>query len=149
MKIIKAYPPNYVQIRTAFPQVVGRQGILYAWGDRIYNPSGVNLPWWLKEHEEVHGSRQSHVFHPQNTALGTEWENDAIRTWWDKYITDPNFRLWEEILAHRAEWEVYSSLYVNRAQQKTYLASMAERLSGPLYNNMIGLAEAVKEITRA
>lgn len=141
MKIIKAYPPNYVQIRTAFPQVVGRQGILYAWGERIYNPSGVNLPWWLKEHEEVHGSRQLSFASDRNP------DDTAIRAWWNVYISDPEFRLNEEILAHRAEWEVYSSLWVNREQQKGYLVHMAERLSGPLYNNMISLAEAVKEIT--
>lgn len=141
MKIIRAYPPNFVAIRTAFPQVVGRQGILYAWGDRVYNPSGVNVPWWLHEHEETHGKRQL-----AGTVL-RHGEDSPVNAWWDRYIRDATFRLEEEIPAHQAEWRVFKSIKLNHKDQKTYLASMAQRLSGPLYNNMISLADAIKEIT--
>lgn len=144
MKIIRAYPPNFVQIRTAFPAVVGRQGILYAWGDRIYNPSGVNVPWWLQEHEEVHGSRQ---LDPKAWGAQHFSEDHMIRTWWSAYIEDPEFRLQEEIPAHQAEWEVFKSLMTNKKNQEMYLLNMANRLSGELYGNMISLQDAVSEIT--
>lgn len=142
MKIIKAYPPNFVQIRTAFPQVVGRQGILYAWGDRVYNPSGVNVPWWLHEHEETHGKRQLEGFGSDLLS-----EDTMIHSWWNTYIEEPDFRLQEEIPAHQAEWRVFKSIRLNHKDQKTYLLRMAERLSGPLYNNMISLENALAEIT--
>lgn len=131
MKIIKAYPPNFADIAKVFP-VKGKPGIIYAWGDRIYNPTGITIPDYLLAHERVHGVRQA--------------SGHSIRGWWQAYIESPEFRLAEEILAHRAEYRAY------RDSPKTtgvpnYLAMMAMRLSGPLYGNLIHYHDAIKEIT--
>lgn len=132
------FPPNYDKIRRAFP-TQGRPGILYAYGDIIYNPSGVNIPPWVEVHEAVHGERQQ-----QGVACaGLCLCNGGITEWWDRYIADKDFRLVEEILAHNAEWKAYSGPY-----RDNYLGHMAERLSGDLYGNLISYEDAVKEITK-
>lgn len=134
MKIIKAYPPNFSQLKKAFPFIVGRPGILYAWGDRIYNPSGVKVQPWLLAHEEVHGRQQRIAYDTQ--------------AWWEAYIRLPNFRLREELEAHRVEWKAYLSTFPENSpfDPCPYLERMAERLSSPLYGNMISKAEAKHEI---
>lgn len=147
MKIIKAFPPIYAELTRHFP-IKGVSGILYAWGDRIYNPSGVTVPEWLMAHETVHGERQSHVFHPTNPALGTEWEKDAILTWWQRYIHDHFFRLNEEVPAHQKEWEVINAMKIPGDTKERYLLNMANRLSGPLYNHLVGHGEALDLIQR-
>lgn len=137
MKIIKAFPPNWSKLKRAFP-ITGRQGIIYAWGDTIYNPSGGVLPPWIVRHEEVHGERQRNY-----GCDGAACACNPVTEWWDRYVADARFRLSEEILAHRVEWQQYSGPYRDH-----YLGHMAERLSGSLYGNMLTFDEAVKEITK-
>jgi len=128
MRSIKAYPPNWTELTKHFP-IKGKQGVLYAWGDIIYNPSGIIIPPWVERHEEVHGDRQRD-------------EGMSIERWWDEYVNYNDFRLKEEILAHRVEWQKFSGPYRDH-----YLGYMGERLSGPLYGNLITYEEAIKEIT--
>lgn len=142
MKIIKAYPPNYKQIRAAFP-VKGVPGILYAFGDRIYNPSGANVGTHLIEHEKVHHAQQTNVVINPPSALTLERQALA---WWHQYIHDPAFRLAQEIPAHRAEWKELKAIAPMGENRELYLYLMAKRLSGPLYGNLISLAEAIKTI---
>lgn len=39
MKVVKAFPPNYQAINDAFS--VRGKSVIFCYGDRIYNPSGV------------------------------------------------------------------------------------------------------------
>jgi hypothetical protein len=121
-KIIKAFPPNWPALAKVFP-IKGRPQIVYAWGDLIFNPSGVALPPWVLAHEGVHGERQKVM---------------GISGWWDTYCMDPDFRLNEEILAHRVEWGTYAG-----PKREHYLKVMAKRLSSPLYGSLVTEAEAV------
>lgn len=133
MRIIKAYPPIWSKIAKRFPYIKGRQGILYAWGDRLFNPSGIKVGPEVIAHEEVHGTRQ----------LELDWKSrDPILGWWQKYLADDAFRLDEEVRAHHAEWAVLS---VAGAGWDT-LEALARRLSSPLYGNMIGIEAAKMEI---
>lgn len=141
MKIIKAFPPNYAAIAQRFP-VKGKQGILYAWGNRIYNPSGIDVLPWILAHESVHGQRQCMIFD-----YGVEIDT-AVKAWWKRYLAEPVFRLDEEIAAHRAEWTVYSANRSGKVERQWYLDMMVARLSGPLYDNMITPSAARKEITQ-
>lgn len=131
MKVIRAYPPNFAQIAAAFP-IKGMPGIIYAYGDRIYNPSGVSTPAWIMAHEETHGAQQK---------LGDGYD---VKAWWDRYIADPTFRLEQEIPAHRAEWKAYKGFMPD----KTYADRIAVRLSSRLYGNLISKERALEEITR-
>lgn len=141
MKIIKAYPPNYVALTEHFP-IKGKGGVLYAWGDRLYNPSGIKVMPWLMAHESVHGGRQLQRY------LCTIPGYTPVENWWIRYVHNPKFRLNEEILAHRAEWEAYKNAIQNPTQRQFYLAMIAGRLSSPLYGSLITPTEAANEITR-
>lgn len=127
MKVIRAYPPNFSQIAKVFP-VKGRPGILYAYGDRIYNPSGVAVTPWIMAHETVHGERQ-----------GT-WLDE----WWCEYLADPAFRLQEEIFAHQAEWRSYAHIMqaTGEGTKEGYLNLVAGRLASPLYGSLVTPTEA-------
>lgn len=120
MKVIKAYPPNYTKIRAAFPHIAGRTTVIYAYGDRVYCPSGNKLPDSLLAHEAVHGERQ-----------GSDPDG-----WWAQYMSDGEFRLNEEVLAHRAEYR-----FLKRAGAKD-TDYVARRLCSPLYGASLTLDRA-------
>lgn len=119
MKIEVAYPPNFDAVREAFP-LAAQPGVLFAYGDTIYNPSGVGIPTPLREHEEEHGRRQR--------ACGVE-------EWWERYLADRVFRYEEELLAHAAE---LASLSARAGADRNLLARLetqtAHRLLAPLYD---------------
>lgn len=146
MKVIRAYPPNFSQIAAAFP-VKGVPGIIYAYGDRIYAPgSKGDLSSWILAHEEVHGRQQN----PKGPYHADMCGNCEVRKWWTNYIVSPQFRLEQEIPAHRAEWEAYTAMPWAKGGQAAghYLINIAERLSGSLYGNLISKERAIEEITR-
>jgi hypothetical protein len=134
MKIIRAYPPNFAQIARAFPAVKGRTGILYAYGQTIYNPSGIVVSPWLLAHEKVHSYRQCSPGDPE--------------TWWDLYINNPAFRYDEELMAHRREYREYAK-YHTPADTEKYLVFISQRLASRLYGSMTSEQEARDAITGA
>lgn len=124
MKVIKAYPPNFSVLAKRFP-IKGKPGILYAWGDTLYNPSGVKVTPWIMSHEEVHGGRQ---------------KRSGLDAWWDNYMKIPGYRLYEELLAHQAEWQAF--LRYSNEPSSPYLDLIATRLSSPLYGSMVAYEDA-------
>lgn len=130
--IVKAEPPMMAEIDTAFR--VKNKPVIFSWGDKVYDPMGVGLSPKLVAHEAVHGERQLQM---------------GVEVWWGRYIADPLFRLAEEIPAHVAEFEFCAQQpdadkpvpgYRSRlGMQETHIA---QRLSGPLYGNLINTAEA-------
>lgn len=130
MKIIKDFPPIIDDIDKAFPGTKTRPGVLFCWGEVIFNPSGITIPRQLMVHESVHSARQ----------------DLAPAPWWKEYLSDPKFRITEEILAHKAEWSDYMSEHMDRNQRAIYFHGMALRLSGPLYGNAITFREAKRLI---
>jgi hypothetical protein len=124
-KIVLDYPPNYNQLKVVFP-IVG-QPIIFSWGDRIYNPNKVFIPAELIAHEGVHGDRQG-------------VDEACIQAWWDKYIEDTKFRLYEEILAHKAEFEALTRRHSNK--RAANLLKIATKLAAPLYESLVSIEEA-------
>jgi hypothetical protein len=136
VKIELADPPLIDEIDAAF-KVKGKP-IFFAWGDRIYNPAGVKIPPELLVHENVHAMRQKAYAGPLPLEQG-------IELWWRRYISDPQFRLDEELPAHVAEyWHVARN--TNRRVRRIALARIAKRLSSPLYGRLIGLERAKRLI---
>ena len=116
--IIIARPPNFEQIIKVFPDA-DKPGVLFAFNDSIYNPSGVTIPHALLAHEGIHLIRQ----HTGETA----------ESWWGKYLTDAEFRYREELLAHVAEYK--AQLHgLDRNYKAKLLQATAMRLIAPLYN---------------
>jgi len=125
--IVIARPPIYDRCDAQF-HIAGKP-ILFSWGDKIYNPMDVDIPHELIAHEAAHGAQQ-----------GTE--EKGIRRWWDQYLADPQFRLYEELLGHRAEWREYMRRHPNGKDSARVLEAIAGRLSSELYGNVISLDDA-------
>jgi hypothetical protein len=126
LKIEIANPPNFEKIVAAFPKATGH-GVIFAWGDTIYNPSGIEIPPPLLAHEAVHGQRQT-----EN--VGSIFRSEVVERWWDKYIIDPEFRYYEELPAHAAEFHKIMHMVHDRNQRAKLMMSTAQRLLAPLYN---------------
>ena len=125
MQIVRDYPPNYLKIKdTLHPPA----NAIYCYGDKIYAPGDGEVTPELIVHEQVHCDRQG----------------DAIEEWWDEYIYSPQFRLAEELPAHRAEYQAYLTRVpaLSRPQRRRILKILAKRLSGPLYGKLISFERA-------
>jgi hypothetical protein len=131
--IIIDRPPNFEQIKAAFPKAEN-VGILFAFDGAIYNPSGIVVPPALVAHENVHLERQRKAF--------------SADAWWAAYLTDTGYRYNEELLAHAAEFKV------QRCSDRNFVArlmvSTALRLVAPLYNYTppVSLQQAMKDLRR-
>lgn len=143
-EIIIDKPPIFDQIVAVFPEAA-QPGILFSWGDKVYNPSGFPIPPQLVAHEAAHGDQQSLFSVDGDTEFAQE---ESIRLWWKKYLADPAFRLDEEIIGHRAEYKSYCGLVKDREQRARYLHRMALRLAGPLYKGGITYMEARRAISK-
>lgn len=130
--VVHEYPPIYEQIERAFPAIKG-QAILFAWGDKIYNPLGVDVPPHLFSHEAVHGERQFNYGDPF-TVLG----------WWEYYLKSAGFRFAEEVVAHRAEFDALCRRRSSKRAQ--HLEVVAQKLCSPIYGGTWTIAEARKAI---
>lgn len=127
MKVEVSRPPNFVAIAAVFPHVLTTYGVLYCWGDAIFNPDGVKITPSLAAHEEVHSIRQDGNPGP----------------WWDKYLDDPRFRFDEEVPAHIIEYAtIYKSSH--RAHRRLHLKDIAGRLAGPLYGRLTSREAAIR-----
>jgi len=131
--IINARPPNFEQIKAAFPKADG-EGVIFAFDGNIYSPSGKEIPPALVAHENVHLQRQE--------ALGDPCY------WWTWYIEDSEFRYVEELLAHAAEFK--HQKHSDRNASARLLMATALRLVAPLYNYVppVSLQEAMKDLRR-
>lgn len=131
MHIAVALPPNFDEIVAAFPNAT-KPGVLFAYGDTIYNPSNVNIPPQLIAHEGVHEQQQIAAGGP--------------RPWWREYIDDVEFRAEQELTAHQAEFINYCQRVRDRNLQAKTLHLIASRLAGPLYGNAMSFSEARRRI---
>lgn len=120
MNLVVATPPNIEQISAKFGGGIFRLGAIYAYGDTIYNPMNLKIPRSLMAHEAVHSIQQRRLGGPER--------------WWQNYIDDPLFRLAEEVLAHRAEYEALVFDHGdNRANRRRFMTQTARRLCAPIY----------------
>ena len=128
MKILVAQPPNFEAVAAVFPEARNR-GVIFTWGDTIYNPNGVEISPSLKAHEGVHFSRQTN-------------DPAKIAAWWDTYLVDPEFRISEELPAHRAEFKAFCVHHKDRNHQSQMRRAIAGRFAGPLYGGLMDPAKA-------
>ena len=129
-EIVNDWPPNIEKIRAVLPV---SEGNIFAYGGKIYVPGGGDLPVWLVAHEEEHFRQH-------------EWY--GLRSWWKRFLNDVEFRLDQELEAHRVEWWAFCRENKDRNVRSRYLALMARRMSAPMYGGMITMAEAKREIVR-
>jgi len=130
VKILIERPPMWDRIVARFPEAK-RPGVIFTWGQTIYNPGKGQVTRELMKHEEVHAERQGP-------------SEEAITAWWERYLIDPNFRFEEELPAHRAEYRAYCKRHSQG--QARYLRMVAQRLCGPLYGRVIDYKTAINRI---
>lgn len=128
MRQVFERPPLFAEIDAAF-HIAGKP-VLFAFGDTIYNPERVPVTIALDAHEGVHGFRQ-----------GVD-----VLGWWRRYIADPEFRLVEELLAHKAEYDLLCASAGSRNVRRFFLRQVAGKLSSPLYGRLISFEQARAEL---
>ena len=122
-------PPNIKAIEKRFGFM--RASTIFTYAPYVYVPSGVKLTKSLEAHERVHLKQQGKK--PQ-------W-------WWERYLVDDDFRLAQEVEAHRAEWRVLAVGVRDRNQISRRLGLLAERLSSPLYGGLVTMGAARRLIS--
>lgn len=129
MKIIKARPPNFDRIVSAFPAVLKASGVVFCYGEVVYSPSSETLPEAILCHERVHSDRMLEL-------------PGGPEEWWDKYLSDQGFRFEEELLAHVIEYEFLAKLSPSRTNRRLFLKHVSEKLSSEIYGPMCNKAQA-------
>lgn len=131
MRIIKERPPIY----DAICSIIGKPPAtaIFAYGDTIYNPSGLSLPEDIIRHEQVHQKQQG----------------DAVVDWWRKYLRDEEFRLDQEIEAYGVQYKFIHETNTSREFRFKALMQMAKSLASPMYGDLIDVGRARQRIFRA
>ncbi len=130
--IYGAYPPNIDMIAEAFPMAL-KPGVVFAYGDEIYVPSGKELTHHLKVHEAVHGLRQKEI---------------GLDFWWQRYIEDEVFRYNEELIAHFGEYRSMIVENQTRPFRRKVIKFIAKKLAHPLYCCEGGFDRALKDLKK-
>ena len=125
MEIVFGYPPNIKEIRKVF-DIGNRKGIVFTYGNKLFNPSRGKIADHLLVHEMTHMAQQG--------------EDPA--KWWDKYLEDPIFRLGQEIEAYRNQYTFGMKKITDRNQKAVFLHRIASDLSGPIYGGIVDYKEA-------
>ena len=128
MQIVIDKPPNFEEIDKKFN--IASKGVIFAYGNKIYNPENIVISPELITHELTHGHRQG----------------ASPDKWWKLYLTIPMFRLEEEFYAHHSELIAFKVNHKDRNEHARYLHSVALRLSSPLYGNLISYLDAVRSL---
>lgn len=160
LEIVVALPPNFELIQAALPNASREH--TYCYGDKIYNPSGKDVPIDVQYHEYIHSQQQA--------------AHDAgVNGWWTEYLIDPNFRLQQEVEAYGHQY-AYAKEKLIAADEETrakgrrdvalgiggnkhlgggvnnilkdILYSMASALSGPEYGSLISYGAAESAIKK-
>jgi hypothetical protein len=133
MKQKQETPPNYLEIVKHLGEL-DLKNVIFCYGDTIYNPTGKTITPDLEIHEDTHRKQQGH----------------APDIWWEQYLTDPIFRLNQELEAYGAQYQfackAIDEIKGPASMKKWALESMAKALSGEIYGRIIGLAEAQSKI---
>jgi len=129
VKISTELPPNYEAVKEKFNPA---KTAIFTYGDTIYNPSGGVLTPELLAHEAVHEGQQG--ADPQ--------------AWWDRYMVDDQFRLEQELEAHRVEYQAFCARVKDRNRRAVFLNQIATRLASPMYGRVVTVREASRLIAQ-
>lgn len=133
MNIVRGTPPNFKEIVAVFP-FAKREGVIFTYGDTVYVNGTPDLPPQLKAHENCHIDQQKRP------------GGGGPSVWWMRYLEDPEFRLDQELVAHRAEFRTLKHLDRNAAYRS--LEFIAGRLASPLYGSIITVQAAKRAILK-
>ena len=100
-------------------------------------------PRW---HPEVRRFRVAEV-------MKLEWQNEdwakLAEEWWEKYLTDDDFRLAQELDAYAVQYGYVKELpQVDAKKSAWFLDRCAETLSSPMYGNLLTFQKAKTAIRK-
>lgn len=128
MKIIYEYPPNIDKIRMFFDL---HPGIVFTWGNILYNPDHGPVDKALMKHEETHERQQAKI---------------GIEVWWTMYLTSADFRVSQEVEAYQNQYKAQKHHIKDRNQLDQFLRAIAKDLSGPMYGCILTFDQAMRAI---
>lgn len=129
IKISTELPPVYPKLQAEFGVDFIKDRLIICYGDTLH--SNFEIPPEKYVHELVHAKRQDIM---------------GIDNWWFEYLNNKEFRLNEELLAYREEYQFISRNISNREVVFSYLYDMAQALSSHVYGNLIEFYEAMRLI---
>lgn len=133
MKIIIAKPPIWEEANKLFKLQELGLGVIFTYGDIIYNPFNIFVTTDLVAHESVHAEQQQH-------------NETCAKLWWKRYIEDPEFRIQQESAAYHAQYKCLCKQHKDRNVRARKLYMLADQLSGPIYGNSVTHSEAMARI---
>jgi hypothetical protein len=131
MRVVIKRPPIYDACVARFGPLP--PGVMFCWGDTIYNPGSSIISRELFAHERVHSIQQA----------------GDPETWWHRYLADDRFRLDQELPAHVTELFTFHCNHPGGAasgKRRLYLHAVASRIASPMYGRLIGYEEARRVI---
>ena len=135
MKILNEKPPVWDAANQLFKLDELNLYTVFTYGDTLYNPSGIAIPADLMVHEQIHMRQQQ----------GNE---TVAKLWWERYLTDPDWRIQQEIEAYHAQYQYLETTTKDRNKRASYLWRLAAMLAGQMYGRTISHREAMQRIKR-
>jgi hypothetical protein len=129
VQVIQDFPPNIDSIRAA---LTPDESAVFTYGPVIYAPKGIDwhdVP--LIAHEKVHMRQQG----------------QAPAHWWDRYLVDANFRLWQEVEAYHRQYMVAKRRLHPKLRQ-AYLQVLAGFLSSAMYGSIVSPSKAEQLVAK-
>lgn len=128
IKFSKEIPPIYYKCRDKFG-VDWDKGVIFPYGDTIY--CKVDLNEEMMVHEMTHIRQQQKV---------------GVETWWDMYLSDPAFRLTQEVEAYRNQYAFLKTVIKDRNKLFREKHKILMHLSSSMYGNIVSYTEAMNLI---
>ena len=144
MKILNEKPPIWDAACAAFK--VNPGATVFTYGEKLYNPAGIDIPDHLMVHEETHSEQQLAFVAPERRTA-ENWDEGAA-LWWGKYLREPAFRLEQEAQAYAKQFAFICRQIKDRNRRFKIGMDLANILSGPLYGRCIGTNEAYQLIKK-
>ena len=117
MKIIEQDPPHPLLLRIITAGMRPQYDTLFPWAPDIYNPSGLAIPPDIMIHEAAHIAQQGN--NPE--------------AWWQRYITDKQFRFDQELKANREQYKFVCKVLKDRNDRARALRTIARNMAGEVY----------------
>lgn len=130
------FPPNWKDIIQTFPIVEnakhpdGTYRVVFTFAPYIYVPGGQRLNPDIYVHETIHLKQQG----------------SNPKEWWARYLSDPQFRLSQELEAYGAQLAMFNDA-PNRWFEHVK-DRLAQDLSSEFYGKVISFGEAASKIRR-
>lgn len=127
LSIVNQNPPNIEEIKKRFS--VGK-ATLFCHGSTLFNPDAVHVPDHVFIHEQTHSKQQG---------------DDPVK-WWNKYLTDNDFLLSQEVEAYKAQYKYLCDKIKDRNHRNRILLQLAAQLASPMYGSLISINKACQNI---